>query len=157
MTDQEVLNAIDQEFGPCPRPEHFTDYTHCCECSEHDALLRSRDRESLDLAGVGNQGWDPICFITPEGFAYYLPALARFALSDTDATWGWYGSQLAFHLCYTGAANVRWQYCSESQRSAIAMLLEHLIETRAQVADDEYSADVLLQAWEIWAHTVPPN
>ena len=123
MTDQEVLNAINQEFGSCPRPEHFTDSTHCSECCEHDALLRSRDRESLDLSAVVNQGWDPICFITAEGFAYYLPALARLALSDPDATWGWYGSQLAFHLRYTGAANARWQYCSESQREGVKRIV----------------------------------
>ena len=49
-----------------PLPDHFTDYTHCCECAEHDELLRARDRETLALEDVGNAGWDPICFVTAE-------------------------------------------------------------------------------------------
>ncbi len=80
-TDKEILERINQAFAASPRPEHFTNHTHCCECFEHDKLLRSRDGDTLGMNDVGNPGWDPICFISPEGFAYYLPALARLTLS----------------------------------------------------------------------------
>jgi hypothetical protein len=58
-TDAQVLAQIDAAFGDVERPEHFTDYAHCCECAEHDALLRARDRDTLCIADVGNTGWDP--------------------------------------------------------------------------------------------------
>ena len=77
INDDEILSVVTQAFGECHRPEHFTNYTHCCECAEHDDLLRSRDRVTLSIADVGNAGWDPICFVTNEGFQYYLPALVR--------------------------------------------------------------------------------
>jgi hypothetical protein len=157
MTDQEVLAAIDREFGPCPRPEHFTNSTHCCECLDHDDLLRARDRVTLTHADVGNQGWDPICFITADGFAYYKPALAKLALGDTDPTWGWYGGQLAFQLRHTGPGNDRWQHCTGRQREAVAKLLEHLIDSRAPLAEAESLTDVLLAAWQIWSLTALPN
>jgi hypothetical protein len=44
-TDQEIIDAVRLAFAAAPRPEHFTDLTHCCECAEHDALLASRDVE----------------------------------------------------------------------------------------------------------------
>src|SRR5262245_43226978 len=102
-TDAQILTAIDAAFGAWPRPQHFTDYRHCCECAEHDELLRSRDRSTLLQADVGNAGWDPICFCSAEGIAYYFPALARFALAEPVPELDWYGWQLIFHLYY-GAA-----------------------------------------------------
>lgn len=74
--DAAILAVIDAEFGAVPRPEHFTDFTHCCECAEHDEALRSRDRASLRIEDVGNPGWDPLCFCSAEGIAYFFPALA---------------------------------------------------------------------------------
>jgi len=153
MTDQEVLNQIAQAFGPCHRPEHFTNYRHCCECFEHDELLRSRDRETLRAEDVGSEAWDPICFVSPEGFAYLLPALARMALSEPAPTWGWYGGQLVFHLCYDGPINVRWQHCTGGQRRAVATLLKHILETRAELVDDTSRVDMFFAALEIWSDT----
>ena len=157
MTDQEVLDEIVRAFGTGPRPEHFTDYTHCCECSEHDEVLRSRNRDTLGIEDVGNPGWDPICFVTPEGFAYYVPALAHLALSEPDPTKGSYVPQLAFHLRYDGANNARWQHCTAGQRAAVALLLEHLVETRAALADESCCTDTLLAALEVWSGMARPN
>lgn len=153
MTDAEILDRIDREFAPCPRPEHFTDYRHCCECYEHDELLRSRDRETLRVEDVGSEAWDPVCFATPDAFAYYMPALARLALAPPDPVWGWYGSQLAFHLAYDGPRNARWERCTPGQRRAVAALLAHVVESRAALADDSYSTDRLLQALDVWSDT----
>ncbi len=79
-TDQEIIDAVRQAFAAEPRPEHFTDDTHCCECTEHDAVLASRDLDSLRVEDVNNAGWDPIGFVTAAGFRYYLPALVQLAL-----------------------------------------------------------------------------
>lgn len=66
-------------FGETPRPEHFTNHTHCSECAEHDETLRNETLESLSYDHL-RPGWDPLCFINPEGFQYYFPALVRLAL-----------------------------------------------------------------------------
>jgi hypothetical protein len=67
MNDDAILSVVAAAFDECQRPKHFTDYTHCCECAEHDVLLRSRNRGTLTVADVGNPGWDPLCFVTNEG------------------------------------------------------------------------------------------
>jgi hypothetical protein len=150
-TDLEILNLVKEAFSDCQRPEYFTNYNHCCECFEHDEVLRSRDIETLSFDDVGNGGWDPICFITLEGFVYYFPALARLVLSTPDPYWGWYGPQLFFHLNYDGKCNDRWKQCSLKQRMAIVKLLEYILETRTQLLDDYNCSDDLFQAIEIWS------
>ncbi|QEY62790.1 hypothetical protein FXN65_12170 [Metapseudomonas lalkuanensis] len=148
-TDTQILAAIDAAFGDSPRPEHFTHYRHCCECAEHDELLRHRDRETLQHADVGNAGWDPICFCSPEGIAYYFPALARFALAEPVPELDWYGWQMVFHLDYGGAENPFFQHCAPQQRQAVAGLLAHLLETRTGLL--EMDADSALRAHGVWA------
>ena len=61
-------------FGSTPRPDHFTDYRHCCECAEHDETLRKQTLESLGCEHL-NPAWDPLCFISPEGFQYFFPGI----------------------------------------------------------------------------------
>ncbi len=55
-SDAEILEQVKQVFSTAQRPEHFTNYTHCEECAEHDALLRSRDLDTLAIEDVGNVG-----------------------------------------------------------------------------------------------------
>lgn len=90
QSDADILQLIARVFSDCRRPEHFTDYRHCPECLDHDNLLRSHDLVSIRLEDVGNACWDPMCFVEPEGFSYYFPALARLTLSPPDDFYGWY-------------------------------------------------------------------
>lgn len=150
VADAEILAVIDSAFGDAPRPEHFTNYTHCEECAEHDELLRNRDRNTLQRSDVNNPGWDPICFCSPEGLAYYMPALARFALQEPLHELDWYGAQLLFHLYQGANYNEFFNFCSPSQRKSVAALLAHFVETRATLA--EFEADDLLRAHEIWSN-----
>jgi hypothetical protein len=151
--DAEILEQVREAFASCPRPEHFTNYTHCCECAEHDDVLRSRDLETLSIEDVGNPAWDPICFISPEGFAYYLPALCRLALSPEDPHRGWYGYPFLFHLRYDGPQTVRILACTPEQRRAVAAVLRHILETRAELADRYGQSHELLTAIEYWSET----
>ena len=154
-TDTAVLAEIDSVFGDAIRPEHFTDFTHCEECAEHDSLLRMRDRASLRLEVVRNPGWDPICFCSAEGIAYYFPTLARFALAEPSPAYGWYAEQLLFHL-YSGFTENRFfQYCSVTQRHAVAKLLAHIIESNGALIDSSASADDFLRCHELWSDAQP--
>lgn len=122
----EILAEIESAFGGSPKPEHFMNHTHCPECGEHDELLRTRDRGTLKIEDVGNIGWQPISSCTPEGMAYYVPALARLALDEPTYNYGWYGDTLHIHLSCQGKDNKFLRYCNVQQRSAIAGLLRHL-------------------------------
>jgi hypothetical protein len=93
-SDADVIAEIDKTFGRCAKPDHFGNFLHCEECAEHDQLLRDRTRETLTIEDVGNVGWDPLCFSSAAGIAYYFPKLARLAISPPTDQYGWYGDQL---------------------------------------------------------------
>jgi hypothetical protein len=72
---QAAFEAIDRAFAEAERPEHFTNFTHCCECAEEDAFFQQQTPESLaehlypETIGLS--------FLTKEAFDYFLPALVR--------------------------------------------------------------------------------
>jgi hypothetical protein len=113
--------------------------------------LRSRDLDTLRIEDVGNAAFDPICFISPEGFAYYMPALARLTLEPPAEPHGWYGEELLFHLRYDEARNRRVLACTPEQRQAITGFLRHLVETRTELLDSYGCTDEMFQALEIWS------
>jgi hypothetical protein len=149
--DASVLGEVRAAFGACRRPEHFTNYTHCEECAEHDELLRSRDNDTLRIADVGNPGWDPLCYVDPAGFGYFFPGLARLALAEPDPEYGWYPQQLLFHLTYEGAGNRHLRGFSRDQRRAVALLLRQIAETRPRLADEWVCSNDLMFAIDLWS------
>ena len=151
FTESEVLALVDAVFGDVAKPEHFTNFEHCEECAEHDQTLREHDRATLGLEQLGNPGWDPLCFCSAEGIAYYFPTLARLSLAQLAHPCDWYGEQLLFHLLSGGPRNDFLQYCSATQRAAIAALISHWVETQPQECILESTADELLQAHELWS------
>ena len=151
--DEDIIAMVYSVFETEPRPEHFTNYLHCYECAEHDELLRRRDKNSLGIEDVNNQGWDPICFITAEGWRYYLPALVRLALESGKTEDDWYLPQFLFHLVGDGKENRRIKNCSDSQRKAIATFLWYIVGTEANLIA-RYNIDNDLQmAIEIWSES----
>jgi hypothetical protein len=155
--DTSVLEKVRAAFAECPRPEHFTNYTHCEECAEHDDLLRSRDQDSLQIADVSSPGWDPLCFVDPIGFGYFFPALARLALAEPDSEYGWYPQQLLFHLTYEGAGNRHLRGFSPDQRRAVAALLQHIAKTRSHLADEWLCTEELMSAIDLWSADAEPS
>ncbi len=149
-SDEEALREIDAAFGDVERPEHFANHQHCCECFEHDTLLLARDRATLMLADVGNAGWDPICFTSPQGFAYYLPSLARFALRAPDKEHGWYGDQFLFHLYSGFRYNKLYEWASAEQRRAVARFVAYLIDSRTELIHQYSMDDEYLRCHELW-------
>ena len=132
-----------------PKPEHFTDFRHCCECAEHDQVLLSNDVDSIGLTELGNPGWDPICFCNAEGFLYYMPALIRLTLETMNDQQ--YIDQFLFHLIGDGRDNRRVSACNHEQRKFIARFLEYLVENySSQLDDGVYYSDDILKAHYIW-------
>ena len=149
-TDADVVAAIDMAFGAMRKPDHFTNYMHCEECAEHDETLRLHDRETLRLDHVHNPGWDPLCFCSAEGKAYYMPALVRFALAPSVRGGDWYWDQLLFHLAGDGPNNELIAYCNEAQRKAVAQFLAHIVQARTAEVEQSSSGDELLRVHEYW-------
>jgi len=149
--DLEALEQLRLAFRECPRPDHFTNFKHCEECAEHDSTLLSRTPESLRIEDVGNPGWDPICFTSPAGFVYYLPALARLVFEQAPYGYSWYGSQFFWHLISDGPENARYLHCSPGQRQAVAAFVGHLIATRTGQIESACVEDDALRAHEIWS------
>jgi hypothetical protein len=79
MTD--VLAEIRRAFADVPRPERFTDCGPSSDRAEHEQTLRALTPDTISLEEVGHAGWDPICFVTVEGFQYFMPGLARLVLA----------------------------------------------------------------------------
>lgn len=151
--DRQVLRELDQAFGDVPRPDHFTNYTHCSECKEHDDTLRMRTRETLRREDLGSCGWDPVNFSSVEGIGYLFPALARFALLPDawNTRHDWYGSQLLFHLSHGGGSNRFLAWCSPRQANAVYHLLLQLAASRLhdiQNYGEESSLRTALEAWQ---------
>jgi hypothetical protein len=135
-----------------PKPAHFGNYRHCCECAEHDETLSAFDVDSIGLRELGNPGWDPLCFSSAEGLIYYMPALIRLTLETIDNAGEVYLDQMLFHLIKDGAGNSLVSACSERQRQFIADFLEYLIDTYgSQIEAGAFSADDILRAHEIWS------
>jgi hypothetical protein len=132
-----------------PKPTHFGNYQHCCECAEHDETLLASDVDSIGLHELGNPGWDPLCFSSAEGLKYYMPALVRLTLDTMDNHT--YVDQMLFHLIQDGMGNRLVSSCSKEQRAFVADFLQYLVENySSQIEAGAFSADDILKAHDIW-------
>ncbi|MGC4056029.1 MAG: hypothetical protein QM757_45050 [Paludibaculum sp.] len=154
-TPEAILELVNHAFASSARPEHFTNYRHCEECQEHDALLRARNVDNLAVEDVGNAGWDPICFISPEGFTYYLPALARLALADKIGPQGWYGPLFLFHLSSKGGEAAYVRHLTREQQQAVAAVLSCILEAHWDRVVDHSCENQLQSAIDIWSALEP--
>jgi hypothetical protein len=75
MKVTDAIAAIDRAFARAERPEHFTNFTHCCECSEEDIRWSEMTPEMLAVERYPETLG--IAFLTREAFHYFMPALAR--------------------------------------------------------------------------------
>jgi hypothetical protein len=135
-----------------PKPVHFCNDQHGDECSEHNQTLSAYDVDSIGLQQLGNPGWDPLCFSSPEGLLYYLPAMIRLTLDSTDSPQETYLDQMLFHLIRDGLGNQLVSACSNEQRKFVASFLEYLMENHAsQIEASLFASDDILRAHEIWS------
>lgn len=135
-----------------PKPLHFTNYQHCCECAEHDETLLAHDRDSIGLAQLGSAAWEPLGFSSPEGLIYYMPALIRLTLDTIKNPRESYLDQMLRHLIQDGKDNRLVSACNDEQRKFITDFLEYLIVNYTpQIEAGVYLSDDILKAHEIWS------
>lgn len=114
-TPPDLLNEIRQHFSRYARPADFIDRGHCCECEEHYQELIGTTAETIAYEHVQNAGWDPTCFLSPGGFRYYFPGLARIADQHREDFLEALVMRLNGHFD---------QLFTESERSLVGRLLE---------------------------------
>ena len=146
---EKLIKEASEVSGKVERPQHFTDYEHCCECAEHDDTLRAFDPDTITREALGHAGWDPVTFATDTGFRYYLPALIRMALTQSGD--GCYIDQFLSQVIRDGPRNSRWQACTAEERAVVLKALHALLEDRTEDVDNWLDADRLMQAIEIWS------
>lgn len=156
-TDEFVIEKVKLAFHEVTKPSYFTNRDHCEECAEHDDLLRSHDRDTLGLEQLANPGWDPLCFCSAEGKAYYMPALVSCALRQDPEGVLPYWQQMLFHLEGDGPNNALITWCSTAQRQAVAIFLEHLIESRADAIERYGAVDDILKVHGYWTTASDPS
>jgi hypothetical protein len=135
-TEEVLVETLRRLFPLSNRPSVFTDRNHCEECSEHDDTLQGCDPEYISLDEVGNPGWDPICFINPQGFLYFMSGLARLALVFTDDSY--YIGQFIFHL-----NSERIEAMTEEQKEAVHDLLCYIRIRHKVTISDNFDLDQL--------------
>jgi hypothetical protein len=131
------------------KPEHFTDFDHCEECHEHDQMLIKHDVDSIGLVQLGNPGWDPLCFSSPVGIKYYLPALIRLSLETVHKEF--YFGQFLFHLEGDGPKNKLWLSCSKEQRELVAEFLDYMLCNHVEEIESECCSAEMLKCMQIWS------
>lgn len=150
-TDADIRELVRVAFSHATRPVHFTNYEHCSECKAHDDLLRARDVDSIEIEDVGNPGWDPICYISPEGFQYYFPAFVRLTLVGAGRS---YLSQFLFHLTNHGNQNRRVRDVTPEQRRVVVAFLRHVADARGDIAKRQECEEDLQTAISVWSQMV---
>ena len=147
MESQDWIESAHRLFA-VPKPEHFTNYTHCCECAEHDETLIGKDVHSIGMDELGNPGWDPLSFCSGEGMLYYTPALIRLSFETLNGDF--YFADLLFHLEYLGEENRYLKACNRRQREFIAGFVNHMILNHPDKLDQTGDPDAALRVAELW-------
>jgi len=141
---ERIVATFAEIFADVPRPAHFTNHTHCEECAEHDAVMRSRDRATLRLEDVDNLGWNPVVFLTPEGFRYYLAALVRVAFESEDE--GFLSDLVSFHL----RVDCEWHFelLTTRECEVVLELIQSVRTDFASVLEEDGADDGEIEAVE---------
>lgn len=149
--DRDLLIKVAYEaFENFKRPDHFTDYTHCGECCEHDEVMRSKPLSEIGAEEFGSEGWSPIPFLTDEAYGYVLPRLIEHTLTNGENSCG-----DPFVFQYLLAINPSSDYrdfdqFTKEQVSVIRESLHYIKNNMMIVIENECCEDSLNAALEKW-------
>ena len=147
MNKEEIIKKAFELPSLAARPEHFTNYNHCCECKEHDEELLAHTPQTITREALGTMGWDPITFTTDEGFRHYLPGMIRVVLTETgDQS---YYEQFLWHVLGDRLEYKRMDICTEQEREVICDTLNYLLHNKTEEIEIECLTEDLLNAIEL--------
>lgn len=131
-----ILDRFNAGFAGIPRPGHFTNYAHCEECAEFNRFFQSFDQRSMTLEQfeATDCNWESICFLTPEGFRYWLPVFVRMGVSDHPKADYFLERLITFHLI--DPSDHQLSMLNEQQVRLIAHLTEAIVIDLLPIFDD---------------------
>jgi len=149
MDSTDIQTRVKEVFASNAAPEKYTDRNHCEECAEHDETLRTFTPETIGIDQLGNPGWDPICFVLPDAFKYYFPALVRLALEAEGLNS--YLEQFLFHVTYQGENSRYFKYFSKAEREAALDVLRYIRSSMKRPVKEWGLESELDEAIELWS------
>ncbi len=110
--------------------------------------MRSRTADTLTIDDIGNVGWTPVTFLTPEGFRYYLPAFVRLSLAPAE------DSYLQDLLGYIKTPHSRYlSRVSIEERAAIVEFMKYVLNWRPDLYGEYGTRGEILEALGHWEPT----
>lgn len=157
MIAEMIINDAYRAFSSFSRPEHFTDYTHCDECEEHDNTMRSCSLSEIGSNHVGNPGWSPIPFFTEQAFGYVMPRLLELALTNGINA---HGEPFVFQylLALTPLPEHRkFNNFTPEQAAVVLKSLYYIRDHMGAVVENECCQNDLTDAIALWEAIAPNN
>ena len=150
-----ALLAVMVEFSETLLPRAFNDFLNVDdEFREHDALLQSRDHQSLTREDLGSVGWNPVGCMNVAGWRYWLPALGRIALSTERADRGYFMWDLLVYL-KNPELNPAFLSFTRHEREAVARFLKEATpfvrENLEPEVEVEYDLKPVQLQWEMFS------
>lgn len=150
-----ALLALADGFPENLRPQVFNDFLNVDdEFREHNALLQSRDHQSLTREDLGSVGWNPVGCMNVAGWRYWLPALGRIALSTETADRGYFMWDLLVYL-KNPESNPAFLSLTQQEREAVARFLKEATpfvrENLEPEVEVEYDLKPVQLQWEVFS------
>jgi hypothetical protein len=118
------------------------------ECADHNETLRAFDRDTIGLAQLGNPGWDPMCFVLPEAFQYYFPAMVRLTIDSRGLDS--YLDQFLFHITYDGENSRYFRNFTKPQRQVTLEVLRYIRANLVESIGEWELESELEEAISLW-------
>ncbi|WP_235492173.1 DUF6714 family protein [Paracidovorax avenae] len=158
MADESIhaaLLVLMAAFSENLRPREFNDFLNVDdEFREHNALLQSRDHQSLTREDLGSVGWNPVGCMNVAGWRYWLPALGRIALSTERADRGYFMWDLLVYL-KNPESNPAFLSFTRHEREAVARFLKEATpfvrENLEPEVEVEYGLKPVQLQWEMFS------
>jgi hypothetical protein len=148
---EQIVRKAYRAFSTFPRPEHFTDHTHCPECAEHDQTMRSRPLSAIGVVQLGNPGWCPIPFLTEQAYGYVMPRLVELALGSSVERPS-ESFVFSYMLALTPAPEHRkLDNFTREQAAVVLESLHYMRDHMAPVIEEACCAEDLAQAIARWS------
>jgi hypothetical protein len=148
---ENLTTQVYEAFGSFKKPQHSTNYTHCEECAEHDALLANVTRKSLSIDHIGTVAWSPVPFLVPEAMAYYFPRLAELAMLNVVNKEGDPYILQFINTMSSGPHNQQFVLFEKKHRQFVSALLQLIHQKHGELIRSHSWTDTLDKAILEWS------
>jgi len=143
------IHKAEQVFS-IKKPLHFTNYQHCDECAENDALLQNLSRDDITLKDIGFPNWDLLDYCNVQAKLYFMSAIVRLSLETIHTDF--YFKQFLFHLNEQSYGLSLLDVCTDHQKQFVSSFIEHMIESFPHEIENNLCATETFSSYEMWSN-----